>query len=84
MILLGVDEEGQVVFTDSATREWAGEVQRIKKSRPFRTDILYVSAEKYRGYAFIFQQKEEYRRLYFTLSGLILTGCLQTKENDKD
>ena len=27
---------------------------KIKKSRPFRTDILYVSAEKYRGYAFIF------------------------------
>ena len=25
MILLGVDEEGQVVFTDSATRDWAGE-----------------------------------------------------------
>lgn len=27
MILLGIDEEGQVVFTDSATRDWAGEVQ---------------------------------------------------------
>ena len=32
MILLGVDEEGQVVFTDSATREWAGEVQRLKRA----------------------------------------------------
>lgn len=32
MILLGVDEEGQVVFTDSATRDWAGEVQRLKRA----------------------------------------------------
>lgn len=31
MILLGVDEEGQVVFTDSATRDWAGEQQRLKR-----------------------------------------------------
>ena len=30
MILLGVDEEGRVVFTDSATRDWAGEQQRLK------------------------------------------------------
>ena len=29
MILLGVDEEGQIVFTDSATRDWAGEQQRL-------------------------------------------------------
>lgn len=32
MILLGVDAEGQVVFTDSATRNWAGEVQRLKRA----------------------------------------------------
>lgn len=32
MILLGIDEEGQVVFTDSATRDWAGEVQRLKRA----------------------------------------------------
>ena len=32
MILLGVDEEGQVVFTDSATRDWAGEQQRLKRA----------------------------------------------------
>lgn len=33
MILLGVDEEGQVVFTDSATRDWAGEQQRLKRDK---------------------------------------------------
>lgn len=32
MILLGMDEEGQVVFTDSATRAWAGEQQRLKRA----------------------------------------------------
>lgn len=30
MILLGIDENGQVIFTDSATRDWAGEKQRLK------------------------------------------------------
>lgn len=33
MMLLGVDEEGQVVFTDSATRDWAGEQQRLKRAQ---------------------------------------------------
>ena len=33
MILLGVDEEGQVVFTDSATRDWAGGQQRLKRAK---------------------------------------------------
>ena len=32
MILLGLDENGQVIFTDSATRTWAGEWQRLKKA----------------------------------------------------
>lgn len=32
MILLGIDEEGQVVFTDSATRDWAGDQQRLKRA----------------------------------------------------
>lgn len=32
MILLGVNEEGKVIFTDSATREWAGEQQRLKQA----------------------------------------------------
>lgn len=32
MILLGIDEEGQAVFTDSATRAWAGEQQRLKRA----------------------------------------------------
>ncbi len=32
MILLGVDGQGQVFFTDSATREWAGEWQRLKRA----------------------------------------------------
>lgn len=30
MILLGMNREGQVIFTDSATREWAGKRQRLK------------------------------------------------------
>lgn len=32
MILLGIDEEGLAVFTDSATRAWAGEQQRLKRA----------------------------------------------------
>lgn len=32
MILLGEDEEGQVFFTDSATRAWSGQWQRLKKA----------------------------------------------------
>ena len=32
MILLGIDEEGMAVFTDSATRAWAGEQQRLKRA----------------------------------------------------
>lgn len=32
MILLGEDENGQVIFTDSATRAWSGDWQRIKKA----------------------------------------------------
>lgn len=32
MILLGEDESGQVIFTDSATREWSGDWQRLKKA----------------------------------------------------
>ncbi len=30
MILLGMEENGQVIFTDSATRSWSGERQRLK------------------------------------------------------
>ncbi|MCD8019685.1 MAG: hypothetical protein LUF92_08950 [Clostridiales bacterium] len=30
MILLGIDRDDQIIFTDSATRDWAGERQRIK------------------------------------------------------
>lgn len=30
MILLGMAENGQVIFTDSATRSWSGERQRLK------------------------------------------------------
>lgn len=32
MILLGEDEKGRVIFTDSATREWSGDWQRLKKA----------------------------------------------------
>lgn len=30
MVLLGVCEDGRILFTDSATRSWAGEKQRLK------------------------------------------------------
>lgn len=33
MILLGIDEDGQAVFTDSATRAWAGQQQRLKRAK---------------------------------------------------
>ena len=33
MILLGFDHTGKVVFTDSATRDWAGQRQRLKRDR---------------------------------------------------
>ena len=32
MIILGLDESGEAVFTDSATRAWAGDRQRLKKA----------------------------------------------------
>lgn len=32
MIILGLDENGEAVFTDSATRAWAGDRQRLKKA----------------------------------------------------
>lgn len=45
MILLGVDEEGQVVFTDSATRDWAGDVQRLKRAELSEL-ICYMFSQK--------------------------------------
>ncbi len=33
MVLLGIDMEGYVIFTDSATRSWAGRQQRLKRER---------------------------------------------------
>lgn len=48
MILLGVDEEGQVVFTDSATRDWAGEVQRLKRAELSEL-ISYMFPQKNAG-----------------------------------
>lgn len=33
MVLLGLDRTGKVVFTDSATRDWAGPRQRLKRDR---------------------------------------------------
>ena len=33
MILLGFDAWGKVIFTDSATRDWAGQKQRLKRDR---------------------------------------------------
>lgn len=52
MILLGVDEEGQIVFTDSATRDWAGEQQRLKRAKLSEL-ISYMFHRKW-GYAFVF------------------------------
>ena len=48
MILLGMDESGQVIFTDSATREWSGEWQRLKKAA--LSDLLaYMFPQKNTG-----------------------------------
>ena len=45
MILLGEDENGHFIFTDSATREWSGDWQRLKKAEP--GDILsYMFPQK--------------------------------------
>ena len=33
MILLGYDAWGKVIFTDSATRDWAGQKQRLKRDK---------------------------------------------------
>ncbi len=32
MVMLGIDLEGMIVFTDSATRAWAGDQQRLKRA----------------------------------------------------
>lgn len=45
MILLGIDEEGQAVFTDSATRAWAGQQQRLKKAKLSEL-IMYMFPQK--------------------------------------
>ena len=48
MILLGVDGQGQVLFTDSATREWSGRWQRLKRAAP--DDLLaYMFPQKNTG-----------------------------------
>lgn len=65
MILLGVDEEGQIVFTDSATRDWAGEQQRLKRAK-LPELISYMFPQKNVGDTHLyFSRKKEYGRLYF-------------------
>lgn len=45
MIMLGIDQEGLVVFTDSATREWAGDIQRLKRARLSEL-MMYMFSQK--------------------------------------
>lgn len=70
MILLGIDEEGQAVFTDSATRAWAGEQQRLKRAelselvnymfpqKNVQDTHLYFSRRKNTGGYILIWQKE--------------------------
>ncbi len=55
MVLLGIDEDGKAVFTDSATRSWAGEQQRLKREELSKL-IPYMFPCK----------NEEDRHLYFS------------------
>ncbi len=48
MILLGVDRDGQVIFTDSATRDWSGEYQRLKRARVSEL-VPYMFSQKNEG-----------------------------------
>ena len=45
MIILGLDESGEAVFTDSATRAWAGDRQRLKKAT-LEERITYMFPQK--------------------------------------
>ncbi len=45
MVMLGIDLEGMVVFTDSATRAWAGDQQRLKRA-PLDELITYMFPQK--------------------------------------
>ena len=70
MILLGIDEDGQAVFTDSATRAWAGEQQRLKRAelselvnymfpqKNVQDTHLYFSRRKNTGGYILIWQKE--------------------------
>lgn len=57
MILLGVDTEGQVIFTDSATRNWAGEVQRLKQAELSEL-ISYMFPQKNTGDTHVYFSKK--------------------------
>lgn len=46
MVMLGIDPEGMVLFTDSATRDWAGDQQRIKRA-PLTELIQYMFPQKH-------------------------------------
>ena len=48
MILLGLDQRGRVIFTDSATRDWAGERQRLKTDR-LSSLMAYMFPQRRRG-----------------------------------
>lgn len=67
MILLGIDAAGLLVMTDSATREWAGKVQRLK----------WVELTEIMNYMFPQMIKWD-KHLYFhrrwTSGGYILVG----------
>ena len=61
MILLGIDEDGQAVFTGFLPPEPGPESGGdLKRGRVVRTRALYVSAEKCTGHASVFQQKKKH------------------------
>ena len=48
MVLLGVCEDGRILFTDSATRSWAGKIQRLKQE-DLSVLISYMFPQKKEG-----------------------------------
>lgn len=45
MILLGIGKDGEVYFTDSATRQWSGSWQRLKKA-PLEEMMEYMFGQR--------------------------------------
>lgn len=65
MICLGMDQEGQVLFTDSAYRQWSGEKQRVKRA-PLSDLLFYMYGKEKKG------QEEVYFHSRLYTGGYIL------------